>query len=161
MQYVVLSASSHRHLPLPLALAGDVRNLATSSLDFRRSFADLSRNLLQNSPANVIDLRHSQHRQGINNASVGAAYLPLQGSGVYKYVSAQACLQKSNAESLAKKRSFFRELHRRSFAEGFKPRRMVTEYITPCKDLLINPHIDMPTSVKLHRVPRHNLENEE
>ena len=41
------------------ALAGDVRNLATSSLDFRRSFADLSRNLLQNSPANVIDLRHS------------------------------------------------------------------------------------------------------
>ena len=103
VQYVVLSASSHRHSPLPLALAADVRNLATSSLAFRRSFADLSRNLLQNSPANVIDLRHSQHRQGINNASVGAAYLPLQGSGVCKYVSAQACLQKSNAESFAKK----------------------------------------------------------
>ena len=42
--------------------------------------------------------------------------------------------------------SFFRELHRRSFAEGFKPRRMVTEYITPCKDLLINPH--MPSYTK-------------
>ena len=103
VQYVVLSASSHRHSPLPLALAGDVRNLATGSLAFRRSFADLSRNLLQNSPANVIDLRHSQHRQGINSASVGAAYLPLQGSGVCKYVSAQACLQTSNVESFAKK----------------------------------------------------------
>ena len=49
-------AAVHRHSPLPLALAGDVRNLATSSLAFRRSFADLSRNLLQNSPANMIDL---------------------------------------------------------------------------------------------------------
>ena len=58
-------------------LAGDARNLATSSLAFRRCFADLSRNLLQNSPANVFDWHHSQHRQGINNASVGAAYLPI------------------------------------------------------------------------------------
>ena len=41
-------------------------------------------------------------------------------------------------ENFREKISFFRELHRRSFAEGFKPRRMVTEYITPCKDLLIN-----------------------
>ena len=81
MRYVVLSASSHRHSPLPLALAGDARNLATSSLAFRRSFADLSRNLLQNSPANVIDLHHSQHRQEINTASV-AAYLPIyKGAG--------------------------------------------------------------------------------
>ena len=76
------SAGSHRHSPLPLALAGDARNLATSSLAFRRSFADLSRNLLQNSPANVIDLHQSQHRQGTNNASVGAAYLPIyKGAG--------------------------------------------------------------------------------
>ena len=82
MQYVVSSAGSHRRSPLPLAVAGDARNLATSSLVFRRSFADLSRNLLQNSPANVIDLHQSQHRQGINNASVGAAYLPLyKGAG--------------------------------------------------------------------------------
>ena len=51
-------------------------------LSFRRSFADPSRNLLQNSPANVIDLHHSQHRQEINNASVGAASLPIyKGAG--------------------------------------------------------------------------------
>ena len=31
---------SHRHSPLPLAVAGDVRSLATSSLAFRRSFAE-------------------------------------------------------------------------------------------------------------------------
>ena len=81
VQYVVLSASSHRLSPLPLALAGGVRNLATSSLAFRRSFADLSRNLLKNSPANVIDLRHSQHRQGINNASVGVRISLYKGAG--------------------------------------------------------------------------------
>ena len=75
----------------------DVRNRATGSLAFRRSFADLSRNLLQNSPANVIDLHQSQHRQGINNASVGAAYLPLYKAG----------LQEFNAESFAKKKVSF------------------------------------------------------
>ena len=125
------SAGSHRHSPLPLSLAGDV-------------FADLSRNLLQNSPANIIDLHHSQHRQGINNASVGAAYLPIlstreRGLQICKCTGMPP--PRIQRGIFREKISFFRELHRRSFAEGFKPRRVVTKYITPCKDLLINLHI--------------------
>ena len=42
-----LNESSHHHSPLPLSVAVDVRNLATSSARFLRSFAKLP----QNSPA--------------------------------------------------------------------------------------------------------------
>ena len=97
-------------------------NLATSSLAFRRSFADLSPNLLQNSPANVIDLHHSQHRQEINTASVGAAYLPIYkgaGSANMKCTGMPPRIQRG---IFREQIIFFRELHRRSFAEEFTPR---------------------------------------
>ena len=43
-----------KNSPLQLELAGNARNLSTSSMGFRRSSAYLSRNLLQNRPASVL-----------------------------------------------------------------------------------------------------------
>ena len=108
-------------------------------MGFRHSFADLSQNLRQNIPA-IAPERYwfapFPTQAGNQKCKCRRCVSPcLQGSGVGKYVSAQACLQEPDADF------FFRELYRRSFVEGFQPRRMVTEYMTPCKDLLINPHI--------------------
>ena len=46
-----------------------------------------------------------------------------------------------------------RELHRRSFAKGFEPTPMVTEYTTPGKDLLISSHMHVDVHKYQYVVP--------
>ena len=69
---------------------------------FRGSFAKLA----PNSPANVIDLHQSQDRQGINNASVGAAYLPLYKGAGSANMQVHRQASKNSTRNLSRKNKF-------------------------------------------------------
>ena len=121
-------------------MCGTLQQVPWTFAGLSRIFRKTCSKIAQPTP-NAIGLHHPQHRQRINNASIGDAYLP----GHTRERCLQMCkctgMPPRTQRGIYRKKSFLRELHRRSFAEGFNPRRKVTEHTTPCKDLLINPHL--------------------
>ena len=140
---MALKESSHRHSPLSLALAGEVRTLQQAPWTFAglsRIFRETCSKIAQPTLL-VCTIPNTGMR--INNASISAAHLPVYKGAGSANMQVHRMPPRTQRGIFREKYSFFRELHRRSFAEGFEQRRTVTEYIIPCKDLLINPHAKM------------------